>query len=134
MVDIVKYSQWKFNMENQEGSSPSSTYRIKVGCGSLYIIIVHDEKRRFKRLFIPRNSKFYCPLTTRDAIAKLATFQGKRSLRQLVKDLRGSKAHYCDKYNIGVEATSCFDAVSRAVASWLKLKRKRGKNKSDRPL
>jgi len=113
-------------MENQEGVSPSTTYGIKVGCGRIYVTILYDEKRRFKRLFIPRNSKFYCPLTTRDAIARLATFQGKRSLRQLVRDLRGSKAHYCDKYVIGCEATSCFDAVSRAVASWLKLKRKRG--------
>ncbi len=120
-------------MINTQGGSPSATYSITTGCGKLYATIVYDEKRRFKRLLIPRNSKFYCPLTTRDGLAKLATFQGKRSLRQLVKDLRGSKSHYCDKYHIGCEATSCFDAISKIVEKWVKLKRKRG-GKVERPL
>ncbi len=120
-------------INTQGGSYPSVTYKTRVGCGSLYIIIIHDDKRRFKRLLIPRNSKFYCPLTTRDGLAKLATFQGKRSLRQLIKDLRGSKSHYCDKYHVGCEATSCFDAVSKVIERWVKLKRKRG-GKIGRPL
>jgi len=107
---------------------PNSAFKIKVGCGNLYIVICHDEKRRFKRLFIPRNSKFYCPLTTRDGLAKMATFQGKRSIRQLIKDLRGSKAHHCDKYNITAEAASCFDAVSKVLEKWLKIKRKKRKS------
>lgn len=104
---------------------PSVTYRIRVGCGNLYVTICYDEKRRFKRLFIPRNSKFHCDLVIRDGIARTATFQGKRSLRQLIRDLGGSKAHHCDKYNITAQATSCQDAVSKAVAKWLKIKRKR---------
>jgi len=105
--------------------TPGATYKVKVGCGNLYVTICYDDKRRFRRIFIPRNSKFYCPLTTRDAIAKMGTFQGKRSMRQLIKDLRGNKAHYCEKYNVTAEATSCFDAVSRALGKWLKVKRKR---------
>lgn len=111
----------------------STTYSIKTGCGNLYVTICSDEKRRFKRLFIPRNSKFYCPLTTRDAIAKLATYQGRRSVRQLIKDLRGERpligkaGHYCEKYSIVAEATSCFDAVSKALDKWSKVKRKKKK-------
>ena len=113
----------------------SSTYRIRVGCGNLYVIICYDEKRRFKRLFIPRNSKFYCPLTTRDAIAKLATFGSKRNLRQTIKDLRGErplvdgKGHYCEKYNIKAEATSCFDAVSKVLSKWQTRKRSEARKK-----
>lgn len=104
----------------------SQTYKIRCGCGNLYCTIVYDEKKRFKRLFIPRNSKFYCPLTTRDAIAKLATYEGKRNLKQLIKDLRGDKfGHHCDKYNVTAEASSCFDAVSQALSRWLKRKRKK---------
>lgn len=108
-------------------SMPSQTYKTRVGCGNLYITICYDEKRRFKRLFIPRNSKFHCDLIVRDGLARQATFQGKRSLKQLVKDLRGSKAHHCDKYNITAEANSCQDAISKTIAKWLKIKRKRNK-------
>lgn len=105
-------------------SMPSATYRIKVGCGNLYIIICCDEKRRFKRLFIPRNSKFRCDLLVRDGISRLATYEGKRNLKQLVKDLRGDKfGHHCDNYNVTCEASSCFDAVSKALERWQKKKK-----------
>ena len=107
---------------------PSTTYGIKVGCGTLYVTICHDEERRFKRIFIPRNSKFRCDLIVRDGLARQATFQGKRSLRQLVSDLKGSRGNHCDNYNITAQAASCQDAVSQAVARWLKVKRKRKLN------
>ncbi len=117
----------KVVMENRGGNfdqMPSTTFKIRVGCGNLYCTIVYDEKKRFKRLFIPRNSKFYCPLTTRDAIAKLVTYEGKRSLRQVIKDLRGDKfGHHCDKYNITAKASSCFDAVSQTLSKWRKNKK-----------
>jgi len=107
---------------------PSQTYKIRVGCGNLYVTICYDNKRRFKRLFIPRNSKFYCPITTRDAISKLATYEGRRNIKQLIKDLRGDKfTHHCDKYNVTSEAVSCFDAVSKVMEKWLKRKRKKKK-------
>ena len=109
---------------------PEETLAIKVGCGTLYIIIEHDDKRRFKRLSIPRNTKFYCPLTTRDALAKLCTYQGRRNIKQLIKDLKGSKwDNKCDKYNITVEAASCWDAVAIALSRWLLKKRKKRKKK-----
>lgn len=101
------------------GNHQSRTYRIKVGCGNLYITIIYDNQGRFRRLFIPRNSKFNCDLVVRDGIARLATFQGKRNLSQLIKDLRGDKwGHHCNKYNITAEASSCFDAVSKALEKW----------------
>lgn len=104
---------------------PAMTYKIRCGCGNLYIIINHDEKRRFKQLFIPRNSKFRCDLVTRDGLARIATFEGRRSLKQVIKDLRGNKAHHCDNYNVTAEAASCQDAVALALQRWLKVKRKR---------
>ena len=106
-------------------SMPCATFGITVGCGKLYVIICHDKAKRFKRIFIPRNSKFHCDLIVRDGLARQATFQGRRSLRQLVRDLRGSKGHHCDKYTVNAQAASCQDAVSQAVARWLKVKRKR---------
>lgn len=126
-------------IEENEGedfdSMPSSTYGIKVGCGTLYCTIVYDEKRRFKRLFIPRNSKFHCDLIIRDGLSRMATFEGKRNLRQIIKDLRGNKAHHCDNYNIIAKATSCFDGVSQILEKWLKVKRKRsGKRPQNEPL
>jgi hypothetical protein len=105
--------------------APSVTYRIRCGCGNIYIIIDHDEKRRFKRLSISRNSKFRCDLVMRDGLSRIATYEGKRSLRQAVKDLRGNKSHHCDNYNVTSEAVSCSDAVALALSKWIKVKRKR---------
>ena len=125
-------------MENQVKTDretfPNHTYRIRCGCGNLYIIIVHDEKRRFKRLFIPRNSKFNCDLVLRDSLARIATFEGRRSLRQAIRDLRGSRAHHCDKYNITCDATSCSDAVALSLTKWRKQKRKKSTPKESKPL
>lgn len=108
-------------------SMPSATYKIRVGCGNLYATICYDEHRRFKRVFIPRNSKFKCDLVVRDGLARLATFQGKRSLKQLVRDLGGSKGNHCDNYNVTCEAASCQDGVAKVISRWLKIKRKRSK-------
>lgn len=109
-------------------NSNSVTYRIKVGCGNLYVTIVTRDKGRFDRVIIPRQSKFYCPHTTRDAIQRLVTFGGRRNLRQVIKDLRGDKfGHHCDKYNVNAEASSCFDAVSKVLEKWQKQRRKRQK-------
>lgn len=102
---------------------PSMTYGIKVGCGKIYITITYDEKGRFKRVFIPRTSKFHCPIVTRDGLARLATYGGKRSIKQTIRDLRGSLGHYCDKYNITCQAYSCQDAVSKVLNLWKKRKR-----------
>jgi hypothetical protein len=107
--------------------APSTTYGIKVGCGRLYVTICSDNQRRFKRVFIPRNSKFHCDLTVRDGLARMATFQGKRSLKQLIKDLRGSRGHHCDNYNVTCQAASCQDAVAQTIKKWLKVKRKKAK-------
>ena len=111
----------------------SVTHSIRVGCGTLYLTILTREKGRFERVFIHRNSKFYCPLTTRHSLEKLATYQGRRSVKQLIRDLRGEKpltgkvGHYCEKYTAVAEATSCFDAVSKIMERWQKQKRKRKK-------
>ena len=111
--------------ENEGGTYPSSTYKIQVGCGNLYITIIHRAKGRFKGILIPRTSKFHCPITTRAAIEKLATFGGRRNLKQVIKDLRGDKfSHRCEKYHIGCEAASCFDAVSQVIERWQKSKKK----------
>ena len=113
---------------------PSVTSRIRVGCGNLYITICYDLQKRFKRLFIPRNSKFHCDLLVRDGLARLATYEGKRNLKQLIRDLRGDKfGHHCNKYHINAEASSCFDAVSKTLEKWQKSKRKR-KSQPQNPL
>ena len=102
----------------------STTYAIRVGCGKLYITILYDDKKRFKRLFIQRNSKFFCDLVHRYHIEKLATYMGRRNVSQLIKDLRGEKpafgkdGHFCNRYIAGCEASSCEDAVSLALKMW----------------
>ena len=97
----------------------SKTYGIKVGCGTLYVTICYDDQHRFRRLFIPRTSKFHCDLVIRDGLARLATYQGKRNLAQLIRDLKGDKwGHRCDKATVLSEASSCFDAVSKALERW----------------
>jgi len=110
-------------------TNKSETHRVRVGCGNLYVTIVIREKGRFDRLIMPRQSKFHCPETTREAIAKLVTFGGRRNMRQIAKDLGGDKySHHCGRYHAGCEASSCFDAVSQTLKRWQKERRKRNKD------
>lgn len=93
----------------------SKTYGIVVGCGRIYITIDYNPDGTFHKVRIPRNTKFNCSLVIRDSLAKQATFQGRRDPKQLVKDLKGSKAHACKNYNITCKAYSCADAVSKVI-------------------
>jgi hypothetical protein len=93
----------------------SKTYGIRVGCGNLFIIVEYNADGSFHKIKIPRNTKFDCSLIARDSLAKQATFQGRRDPKQLVKDLKGSKAHCCKNYNITSKAFSCSDAVAQVI-------------------
>ena len=93
----------------------SKTYAVRVGCGNLFITIEYNQDGSFHKLRIPRNTKFNCSLIARDSLAKQATFLGRRDPQQLIKDLKGSKAHACKNYNITCKAYSCPDAVAQVI-------------------
>jgi hypothetical protein len=93
----------------------SKTYAIRVGCGNLYVTIDYNQNGSFHKIRIPRNTKFNCTLIARDSLAKQATFQIRREPKQLIKDLRGNKAHACKNYNITCKAYSCSDAIAKVV-------------------
>jgi len=95
--------------------NPSSTHRVRTGCGNLYICIDFNQDGSIHKIRIPRNTKFNCSLIVRDSLAKQATFQVRRDPAQLIKDLKGSKAHACEKYNITCQAFSCSDALAQVI-------------------
>ena len=93
----------------------SKTYAVRCGCGNLYITIDYNQDGSFHKLRIPRNTKFNCTLIARDSLAKQATYQARRDPKQLIKDLKGNKAHACKNYNITCKAFSCSDAVAQVI-------------------
>ena len=94
---------------------PERTYAIKVGCGTLLIIFEREKDGRFHKIRIPRMKDFNCAVTARDALARDATYKMRRDPKQLIKDLKGSKAHHCEHYNITCKAYSCEDAMARVI-------------------
>jgi len=66
----------------------------------------------------------------RDSLAKQATFQVRRDPAQLIKDLKGSRAHACKNYNITCQAFSCSDAVAQVIKSVLDEKEKKAQEKT----
>lgn len=110
----------KFNMTTYK----SITWKVQTGCGKLYITILFNEDGSLHKVLIPRTSKFQCSVTMRDGLARQATFQGRRDLKQLVKDLRCDEKHACDGFNVSVKsaikngemgAYSCADAVAKVI-------------------
>jgi hypothetical protein len=93
----------------------SKTYGIAVGCGRIFICLDYNSDGSFHKIRIPRNTKFNCSLIVRDSLAKQATYQARRDPKQLVKDLKGTKAHACKNYNINCQAFSCSDAVANVI-------------------
>ncbi len=93
---------------------PSKTYKVKVGCGNIYITIVYNKDGSIHRVRLPRNTKFNCSLIFRDGMAKEATYKARRDMPQLIKDFKGRKPDLvCDNYNINCQAYSCRDAIAK---------------------
>ena len=90
----------------------SATYGIKVGCGTLFIIVDYNKDDTIHRIRIPRNSKFKCDLVMRDVLARQSTFEVRHDPSQLVKDLKNQT---CAEYHVGCKARSCFDAMARTI-------------------
>lgn len=99
----------------------SKTYKIRVGCGNLYVTVSYKDSD-FHKIVIHRNSKFHCSLGSREVLAKQATFQIRREPKQLIKDL--SDPHPCEKYTIvvksarmkgGLAGNSCADGIAKLV-------------------
>jgi len=102
----------------------STTYRVFVGCGNIYITIDYNKDNSIHRIRIQRTSKFKCPIIMRDSLARQATFQARRDIGQLVKDLKGNPYNACDSYNITITSKmknnelagySCADAISKII-------------------
>jgi hypothetical protein len=93
----------------------SKTHKVAVGCGNLYIIVDFNQNGAIHKIRMPRNTKFDCDLIIRDSMAKQATYQVRRDPAQLIKDLKGNKAHACKKYNITCKAYSCSDALAQVI-------------------
>lgn len=109
---------------------PCKNYKIKVGCGNLYISVIYNEDKPHNVL-IHRKSKCACDMTFFDALQKQSTFQTRRDISQLIKDLKGSlqEKNYCQKFNASLKeaikegnlaAFSCSDAVARVLRNELK--------------
>jgi hypothetical protein len=97
----------------------SITWCVRCGCGNLYITVLYKDSKPWK-VFIPRNTRFNCSLMMRDALAKDATYKIRRDPKQLIKDLKGNKAHACKNYSIVAKAYSCADAVASTIEKALK--------------
>ena len=104
----------------------SKTVKVITGCGNLYITIDYKEDGTVHKVKLQRNSKFACPITVRESLGKQATFQARRDIKQMIKDLKGDKDNSCDKYDITIKnetekgrltAFSCSDAVARVLES-----------------
>jgi hypothetical protein len=109
---------------------PSATYQVKVGCGHLHVTVVYYEGKVYN-VFIHRKSKapqVKCDIIWFDGLQRQTTFQTRREMIQVIKDLRGNddpvQGHYCQQFNIYLKglikkgklaAYSCQDAVARVL-------------------
>jgi hypothetical protein len=109
--------------EDMQDVHLARTHGIKVGCGNLFIVVEYNKDGSFHKVRIPRNTKFNCSLMMRDALAKDATYKIRRDPQQLIKDLKGNKAHACKNFNITCKAFSCADAVAKAVENEVSTKK-----------
>ena len=123
-IDTVSKADQNLDLE----SFPSLTFAFQVGCGKLFITVIHHEGQIIK-VITHRKSVFLCDLTFFDALNRQTSFVTNRELEQAIEDLKGFEgvphaSHYCQNYNVTVKsalkngrlgAYSCSDAVARAL-------------------
>jgi hypothetical protein len=96
-------------------------------------VIYKDEKPY--NILIHRKSKAACDMTFFDALQRQSTFQTRRDIHQLIRDLKGSEGdkHYCHKFGVHIKgmmkegklaAYSCSDAIARVLRYELKKEEK----------
>jgi len=107
---------------------PSKTFKVRVGCGSIYLTTDFTDKGLHK-IRMQRTSKLHCSPAILNPLFRSATFQSRRDIQQAIKDNKGSEVNACEKFNITVKsamkkgelsAYSCSDALAKVLEIILK--------------
>ena len=102
----------------------SKSYKVLTGCGNIYITCDFNGGNTLHKIRMQRTSKLHCPYTVLSKLYRSATFQGRRDIKQAIKDHKESEEDACVKFNIQVKsamkkgelaAYSCSDAIAKVL-------------------
>ena len=103
---------------------PSKTFKVAVGCGSIYITCDLKEDGSLHKIRMQRTSKLKCSPSILHNLFSATTFQSRRDINQAIKDHKCTEADACDKFHIGLKsrmkkgelvAYNCSDAIARVL-------------------
>ena len=127
----------KFNIDFK----PSKTFKVLVGCGSIYITCDFKDNKLHK-VRMQRTSKLHCSLSLLNPLFRSCTFQSRRDITQAIKDHKGTEVDACEKFNIVIKsvmrggtlaAYNCSDAIARVLEKVLKTDEKEKEEETENP-
>jgi len=96
---------------------PGTTYKLKTGCGNIYVIINSDNGKPFE-VFSVMGKSGGCSASYSEAIARLISLALRSGVepKAIIKHLRGIACHQVS-WSQGEKILSCADAIAKALES-----------------
>ncbi len=97
-----------------------ATYRVRTGCGNLYVTVNEDETGRPFEVFTQMGKAGGCAASQNEAMGRLVSLALRSGieLRQVVKQLKGISCH-SPVWQNGERILSCADAIARALEKYI---------------
>jgi ribonucleoside-diphosphate reductase alpha chain len=94
---------------------PGTTYKLKTGCGNIYVIINDHDGQPFE-VFSVMGKSGGCAASYSEAIARLISLALRSGVepKAIIKQLRGIACHQISWYE-GEKIISCADAIGKAL-------------------
>jgi len=94
---------------------PGKTYKLKTGCGNIYVIINDHEGQPFE-VFSVMGKSGGCAASYSEAIARLISLALRSGVepQAIIKNLRGIACHSV-AWHEGEKVLSCADAIAKAL-------------------
>lgn len=116
-VDFINNADAKKTVRSRPMSLRGRTYRMRTGCGSLYVIINEDDHGLFE-LFTKMGKAGGCAASQGEALGRMISICWRSGVEpeQVIKQLQGISCH--SPWGLGEnKILSCADAVAKAIKS-----------------
>jgi ribonucleoside-diphosphate reductase alpha chain len=93
-----------------------ATYRMRTGCGNLYVTINRDEEDSIFEVFTQMGKAGGCAASQSEAIGRLISlaFRINMAPEEIIKQIKGIRCH-SPSWDKGCKILSCSDALARAL-------------------
>jgi ribonucleoside-diphosphate reductase alpha chain len=126
-VTVTPVKQGKVVPRERPEFIKGATYRMRTGCGNLYVTINRDDEGSVFEVFTQMGKAGGCAASQSEAIGRLISLAFRINIapEEVIKQIKGIRCH-SPSWDKGAKILSCSDALARALEKDLALGYKNG--------